>query len=82
MTFGPCLGVSIGVRFEEAVGAMARPHVREGIFMSQKEPSGWAVGWTFFAMVMMFMLGCWWIFAGIIGIFDDTFYVKGANYVF
>jgi hypothetical protein len=48
----------------------------------QKEPSGWAVGWTFFAMLMMLMLGFWWAFAGFVGIFDDTFYVKGRNYIF
>jgi len=48
----------------------------------QKQPSGWAVGWTFFAALMMIMLGFWWVFAGIVGLFNDEFYVKGANYVF
>lgn len=48
----------------------------------ERKPSGWAVGWTFFAAMMMVMLGCWWAFAGLVGIFNDEFYVKGAHYVF
>ena len=48
----------------------------------EKRPSGWAVGWTFFAALMMVMLGSWWAFAGLVGIFNDEFYVKGANYIF
>lgn len=46
-----------------------------------KQPSGWAIGWTFFAAILMIMLGGWWMFAGFVGIVDDEFYVKGANYV-
>jgi len=47
----------------------------------EKQPSGWAVGWTFFAALMMIMLGGWWMFAGFVGIINDEFYVKGAKYV-
>jgi hypothetical protein len=50
--------------------------------MSAKEPSGWAVGWTFFAAFMMIMIGCFQAIAGLAGIIDDTFYVKGPKYVF
>jgi hypothetical protein len=48
----------------------------------EKRPSAWAVGWAFFAAIMMVMLGAWWMFAGFVGIINDQFYVKGANYVF
>jgi len=48
----------------------------------EKQPSGWAVGWTFFAALMMVMLGSWWAFAGLVGLFNDEFYVKSANYIF
>ncbi|HEX6843638.1 MAG TPA: hypothetical protein VF235_00850 [Actinomycetota bacterium] len=46
----------------------------------ESKPSGWAVGWTFFAAFMMMMLGCWWAFAGLVGIFNDEFYVEVADY--
>jgi hypothetical protein len=48
----------------------------------EKRPSAWAVGWAFFAAIMMVMLGAWWMFAGFVGVINDQFYVKGANYVF
>ena len=51
-----------------------------GIDMEQPR-SGWAVGWIFFAGILMIMLGGWWMFAGLVGIIDDKFYVKGAKYV-
>jgi hypothetical protein len=50
--------------------------------MSQREPSGWAVGWTFFAAFMMIMMGCFWVIAGLAALFNDTFYVLGQDYVF
>jgi hypothetical protein len=46
------------------------------------EPSGWAVGWTFFAATMMMMIGTFHVIAGFVGILDDTFYVATRNYVF
>ncbi len=53
-----------------------------GSGMSSKEPSGWAVGWTFFAAFMMIMMGCFQAIAGLAGIFNDEFYVKTRDYVF
>ena len=47
-----------------------------------REPSGWAVGWTFFAATMMMMIGTFHVIAGFVGILDDTFYVTTRNYVF
>lgn len=41
--------------------------------MSEREPSGWAVGWTFFAGFMMIMIGSFHVIAGLAGIFEDTF---------
>ena len=47
-----------------------------------REPSAWAVGWAAFAGVMMILLGIWWILAGLVAIFNDDFYVVGAEWVF
>ena len=44
--------------------------------------SGAALGWTFFAAFMMFMLGWWWFFAGLTGILKDDIFVKTPKYVF
>ena len=46
------------------------------------EPSGWAVGFTVFAAVMMLMVGVWQALAGLIAIFENEFYVTTRNYVF
>jgi hypothetical protein len=54
----------------------------KGVAMSQRAPSGWAVGGTFFAAFMMLMLGSFHAIAGVVAIIDDTFYVKGSKYVF
>lgn len=48
----------------------------------QGEPSGWAVGWTAFAAIMLMVQGCWWIFAGIVALLNNEFYVVGQEYVF
>jgi len=39
----------------------------------QREPSGWAVGWTYFAAFMMIMLGIFHAIAGFAGILEDEF---------
>jgi hypothetical protein len=49
---------------------------------AQKVPSGWAVGWTYFASVMMIMIGVFHAIAGLIAILDDKFYVATRKYVF
>jgi hypothetical protein len=38
---------------------------------SQREPSGWAVGWTFFAAFMMIMIGVFHAIAGFASILKD-----------
>jgi hypothetical protein len=47
-----------------------------------QDRSGWVVGWTLFAAVMMMMVGVFHALAGLIAIFDDEFYVVTPDYVF
>jgi hypothetical protein len=47
-----------------------------------RQPSGWAVGWTLFAAIMMITIGFFHAIAGLVAIIDDEFYVAGRNYVF
>jgi hypothetical protein len=44
--------------------------------------SGWAIGWIYFASAMMIMIGVFHVIAGLVAIFDDTFFVATRNYVF
>jgi hypothetical protein len=44
--------------------------------------SGWAVGGTVFAGVIMVMIGVFHAIAGIVAIVDDTFFVVARNYTF
>jgi hypothetical protein len=48
---------------------------------STGEPSGAAVGWTFFASMMMLLIGGFHAMAGLIAILDDELYVATRNYV-
>ena len=50
--------------------------------MTERTTSGWAVGWTTFAALMMIMIGFWHAIAGLVALFEDQFYVVGAEYVF
>ena len=47
-----------------------------------QETSGAAVGLIAFAAVIMFMAGGFQIFAGLVGIFTNEFYVATPNYLF
>jgi hypothetical protein len=49
---------------------------------TSREPSGWAVGFTIFAAIMMLMGGAWQALAGLIAIFENEFYVATRNYLF
>ena len=44
--------------------------------------SGWAVGGTVFAGVMMLLIGLFHAVAGLVALIDDEFYVVTANYTF
>jgi len=50
--------------------------------MSNRQPSGWAIGWTTFAAFMMILIGSWHAIAGLVAIINDNFYVAGREYVF
>jgi hypothetical protein len=47
-----------------------------------EDSSGWAVGFTLFAALMMIMAGVWQGLAGLIAIFENEFYVATRNYLF
>ena len=49
--------------------------------MSQREPSGWAIGWALFAAVVMITVGCFQVISGIAAIAEDDFIVRTENYV-
>ena len=46
------------------------------------QPSGWAVGWTMFASIMMIVMGFWWIITGIVAIAKDEFFVITQEWIF
>jgi hypothetical protein len=50
--------------------------------MTQREVSGWAIGWTWFAAVMMWIIGAWHAIAGLVGIINDEFYAVTRDYLF
>ncbi|WP_432936998.1 DUF7144 family membrane protein [Kribbella sp. CA-253562] len=48
----------------------------------QHEVSSWAVGFILFAGVMMIMAGTFQVFAGLVALFENEFFVATRNYVF
>jgi hypothetical protein len=55
------------------IGARAR---------TERDVSGWAMGGTAFAGVIMLLVGVFHAIAGLVALIDDEFYVVGANYTF
>ena len=49
---------------------------------SGNAPSGWAVGFTLFAAIMMIMNGAFQALAGLIAVLENEFYVATRNYLF
>jgi hypothetical protein len=47
-----------------------------------EEVSGWAVGFIMFAGIMMIMAGFFQLFAGLVALFENEFYVATRNYLF
>ena len=47
-----------------------------------EEPSGAAVGFILFAAIMMIMAGVFQALQGLVGIFENEFYVPTRNYLF
>lgn len=48
---------------------------------TDRETSGWAIGWTIFAAVWMWLLGAFHAIAGLAGILEDEFYVVTPEYL-
>ena len=46
------------------------------------EISGWAVGWTWFAAVMMWIIGALHAMAGLVAVINKEFYAITPDYVF
>ena len=46
------------------------------------QSSSWAIGWTAFAAIMMLVTGIWWLIAGLVAVFEDTFFVVTDDYIF
>ena len=49
---------------------------------TEKQPSGWAIGWTAFAGITMIMMGIFWAIMGLIAVLNDEFYVVTQRWVF
>ena len=49
---------------------------------AREHPPGWALGFIVFAAVMMIMTGVFQALAGLIAIFENSFYVATRNYTF
>ena len=49
---------------------------------AERETSGWAVGFILFAAVMMIMVGVFQAIQGLVGIFENEFYVATPSYLF
>ena len=49
---------------------------------ASQETPGWAVGFILFAAVMMIMVGVFEAIQGLVGIFENEFYVATRNYTF
>jgi hypothetical protein len=47
---------------------------------AREDTSGWATGFILFAGLMMIMVGIWQALEGLIGIFENEFYVATRNY--
>lgn len=50
--------------------------------MSEENPSGWAVGWSIFAATMLILAGTLQFLNGLVGLFNDEFFVRTQNYTF
>ena len=46
------------------------------------DTSVWAKGWLLFATVMLMMVGVFHAMAGLVALFDDTYYVVGREWIF
>ena len=62
---------------------MERPMENEAAYTnvsSEREVSGWAIGFIMFASFMMMLMGGFHAFAGLVGIINDAFYETPREY--
>ncbi len=50
--------------------------------MADNEFSAWAAGYAAFAAILLMIVGVFHAFAGLVALFDDTFYVVGNKWIF
>ncbi|MGI9666199.1 MAG: DUF7144 family membrane protein [Acidimicrobiia bacterium] len=50
--------------------------------MTTREVSDWAVGWTWFAAVMLWIVGALSAIQGLVAIINESFYVVTPEYIF
>ena len=50
--------------------------------MAEKEPSGWAIGFTAFASIIMILMGFLWIISGFVAILNEDFFVVTMRWIF
>ncbi len=50
--------------------------------MSTRDVSPWAVGWTWFAAVMLWIIGALSAMQGLVAIINESFYVVTPDYIF
>jgi hypothetical protein len=48
--------------------------------MEERQPSGWAIGFTMFAAIMLMIAGSFQIIAGLTGIFENEVYAVTEDY--
>jgi hypothetical protein len=56
--------------------------IGEGGYQMSDDTSTWAKGWLLFAAVMLMMVGVFHAMAGLVALFDDTYYVVGREWIF
>jgi hypothetical protein len=67
----------LSVEIEEGSAVSNDAYSRAG-----RQPSGAAVGFILFAAIMMIMVGVFQGLQGLVGIFENEFYVPTRNYIF
>ncbi|HEV2918472.1 MAG TPA: hypothetical protein VG673_04405, partial [Actinomycetota bacterium] len=64
------------------IGQMTEEAYSSSASRADRQTTSWAVGFILFAAIMMLMAGSFQALQGLIGIFENEFYVATRNYVF
>jgi hypothetical protein len=68
-------------QFKEGIGMTQQPMPNHRPAGQVDEPSGLATGFIFFAGVMMIVAGGFQVFAGLVALFENEFFVETRNYL-